>query len=257
MKKLIAVFAITLVSLFTAYTLKLAFDFNPLITGGLCFISGFVPFPGNVCAILAYTAAGGAATAFSWNMVYVPEFITYNPGANPLTSLKISTKKHGVLHDWLAASIAAINGFMMMGALPANNVLLRCATGDIQNQDVTISGVTSAAGAVNFFCSSDNVNKNALCFRTKNATALALTPTRFDNFCALFIPAMQTTTDKAEVFYNNGHRQIYDEQELQALTPLYQQTNNIIINNIKGAIKSVDITCAAATPVYILEIFKI
>lgn len=253
MKKIIALLSIFTISLFSALTLKLAFDINPVITFGLCSVSGFIPI-GRVTAILAYTAAGGAGTAFSFNTVYLPEFIRYNPGANPLTSLKISTKKDGVLHDWLAASIAALNGFMMMGALPSNDVLLRVATGDMQNQDVTISGVTSAAGAVAFYLSSDNAQPHARAFRTKNATALALTPTRFTNFCALFIPAMADATDKAEIFYNNGHRQIVEEKELQSLTALYQQTNNIIINNIKGAIKSVDITCAATTPVYILEL---
>ena len=252
MKKIIALLSIFTISLFSALTLKLAFDINPVITFGFCSVSEVYPdrqSNGNFPTPLL--EAPGPHLALI--RVICPS-LSYKHGANPLTSLKISTKKDGVLHDWLAASIAALNGFMMMGALPSNDVLLRVATGDMQNQDVTISGVTSAAGAVAFYLSSDNAQPHARAFRTKNATALALTPTRFTNFCALFIPAMADATDKAEIFYNNGHRQIVEEKELQSLTALYQQTNNIIINNIKGAIKSVDITCAATTPVYILEL---
>jgi hypothetical protein len=209
--------------------------------------------PAHSLGIRVFTAPGGAATPFSFNINYLPQFLTYNPGANPLTSLKVSMKGT-VLHDWNAAHIAAVNGFMFNGVLPANNVLLRLATGHMPNQDVTISGVTSAAGAIDFFVNSDNEVSTARPFMSRMAQILALTPTLFQKFTAIFIPTLAAGTDRAEVLYLNGHRQILENQEIQALSGIWQQTNGIIINNVNSYIDQAWIVCAAAQPAYILSV---
>jgi len=204
-------------------------------------------------ALLIFTAPGGAATAFSFNMTYLPEFLNYNPGANPLTSLRIETQEDGVLHDWNAAAIAAMNGFMKVGTVTANDVNLRISDGELRPKNVTISGVTSAAGAVAFYVCSDN--KGTVPFKSSNAAILALNPTKFEKFTALFIPAMATLTDYAEIEYYDGHQQRWEIQDIRSKSSDFQQVEGIIINNINGMIKSATIRCAALTPAYVLSVF--
>lgn len=203
--------------------------------------------------MLIATAAGGVATPFSFNMTYLPEFLHYNPGANPLTSLRVETQEDGVLHDFTAAGIAAMNGFMQVGTVTANDVILRLADGELRPRNVTISGVTSAAGAVNFYVASDNKGLSA--FKTSNAAILALNPTTFEKFTALFIPAMATLTDYAEITYDDGHQQRWELQDIRIQSTKFQQLPTCVINNIDGRIKKAVIRCAAATPAYILSVY--
>lgn len=208
---------------------------------------------GVTSGLLIFTAPGGAATAFSFNMTYLPEFLTYNPGANPLTSLRVETQEDGVLHDWNAAAIAAMNNFMKVGTVTANDVNLRLSDGELRPKNVTISGVTSAAGAVAFYVASDNVG--TVPFKSSNAAILALNPTRFEKFTALFIPAMATATDYAEIEYYDGHKQRWEMEDLRRRSSDYQQVEGIIINNVNGYIKAATVRCAAATPAYILSVY--
>lgn len=208
---------------------------------------------GVIEGLLIFTAPGGAATAFSFNMTYLPEFLSYNPGANPLTSLRVETQEDGVLHDWNAAAIAAMNNFMKVGTVTANDVNLRLTDGELRPKNVTISGVTSAAGAVPFFVASDS--KGTAAFKSSNAAILALNPTMFEKFTALFIPAMATATDYAEIVYDDGHKQRWNMEDIRRQSSSWQQVEGIIINNINGSIKSATITCAALTPCYILSVY--
>ncbi len=203
--------------------------------------------------MITFTAPGGVATPFSFNITYLPEFISYNDGANPLTSLRIETQEDGVLHDWNALHIAAVNGFMKVGAQAANEVLLRIADGEIKGKNVTISGVTSAAGAIAFSVCSDN--KGVSAYKSSNASILAANPTVFEKFTALFVPAAVTATDRFEVEFADGHRQTFDIVDLQRLSSMYQQVQGIIVNNVNGYIRRVTVTCAAAHPAYILSVY--
>lgn len=202
--------------------------------------------------MLVFTAPGGVATPFTFNLPFLPEFLSYNPGANPLTSLRISTIEDGVLHDWNAAAIAAMNNYMKVGTVTANDVFLRLADGHL-TKGVTINGVTAAAGAINFFAHSDRLGSSA--FKSQIDTSLALTPTTFDKFTALFVPAMATGTDYADITFSNGHQQRFEMEELRTLSSLYQQVEGIIINNVASYISKVVLRCAAATPVYSLRVF--
>jgi hypothetical protein len=203
--------------------------------------------------MLIATAAGGVATPFSFNMTYLPEFLHYNPGANPLTSLRVETQEDGVLHDFTAAGIAAMNGFMQVGTVTANDVILRLADGELRPRNVTISGVTSAAGAVNFYVASDNKGLSA--YKTSNAAILALNPTTFEKFTALFVPAMATLTDYAEITYDDDHQQRWELQDIRIQSTKFQQLPTCVINNIDGRIKKAVVRCAAATPAYILSVY--
>lgn len=208
---------------------------------------------GVTSGLLIFTAPGGVGTAFSFNMTYLPEFLTYNPGANPLTSLRVETQEDGVLHDWNAAAIATMNNFMKVGTVTANDVNLRLSDGELRPKNVTISGVTAAAGAVPFYVASDSVG--TVPFKSSNAAILALNPTRFEKFTAVFIPAMATATDYAEIEYYDGHKQRWEMEDIRRRSSDFQQVEAIVINNVNGYIKAATIRTAALTPAYILSIF--
>lgn len=225
-----------------------------LIMVSIMTLQAVMPYdPHLTYGLLIFTAPGGAGTPFSFNMTYLPEFLSYNPGANPLTSLRIETQEDGVLHDWNAAAIAAMNGFMKVGTVTANDVNLRISDGELRPKNVTISGVTSAAGAVNFYVVSDS--KGTVPFKSSNASILALNPTRFEKFTALFVPAMATLTDYAEIEYDDGHRQRWEMEDIRRMSSSFQQVEGIIINNVNGYIRAATLRCAAATPAYILSVF--
>lgn len=202
---------------------------------------------------LLFTAPGGIATPFAFNLKGLPQFLTWN-NVVPLTSLRVETQEDGVLHDWVAASIAACNGYMVLGAQAANIVTMRLASGFLQNKNVTISGVTSAAGAVGFFGASDNINSDAKPFKTSNAAILGLNPTTFDNFTAIWAPTMAAVTDTCQVVYRNGHMQLYNINDLAALSSLFQEVPAIMLNNVNAYIHTATFTCAAATPAYVLSV---
>lgn len=201
--------------------------------------------------MLSFTAPGGIAAPFAWNLPFLPQFITFG-NVVPLTSLRVETQEDGVLHDWNAASIAAMNGYMNVGANAANVVTLRLANGHIANKNVTISGVTSAAGAIGFFVCSDQIGN--IMFKTTNAQIIALNPTTFENFTAIWAPAFAANTDTCEVLYSSGHRQTYNLNDLTAVTPLFQQLPSVMLNNINAYIHRAIFTCVAATPAYVFSV---
>jgi hypothetical protein len=232
-------------------TLKALLSIAVLVITVILVQSFFPHNSGLIYGILIFTAPGGIATPFAFNMTYLPQFITFN-NVVPLTSLRVETQEDGVLHDWLAASIAVINGFMIKGAQAANQVVLRIADGHIRNKNVTISGVTSAAGAVPFFVSSDKIGSFA--YKTTNAAILALNPTTFRKFTAIWAPTMAAGTDRAEILYLKGHKQICETADLANLSSLYQEVPQIMVNNVNAYIDEVTFTCAAATPAYVLSV---
>jgi len=234
---------LSILFLYVTCAAVVAIGANPEIFGTAGVISGMIIF----------TAPGGAGTPFAFNTTFLPEFISWNDAGSPLTSFRVETQEDGVLHDWTAAGIAAMNGFMKVGAQAANEVLLRLGDGEIRPKNVTISGVTSAAGAIAFSVCSDNVGISA--YKSSNAAILAANPTVFEKFTALFVPAAVTATDRFEVEFSDGHKQNFDIVDLQRLSSMYQQVQGTIVNNINGYIKKVTVTCAAAHPAYILSVY--
>lgn len=199
-----------------------------------------------------FTAPGGVATPFSFNLNYLPETIIWNDGGNPLTSLRIQTQEDGVLHDLTAAAIAAMNGLLNVGALAANVVKLSVATGKLENKQVTVSGITSAVGAVPFFVSSDNIGIAP--FITSLSNIIAGNDTVFEKFSALFLPNLVTDTDRVQIFYAEGHTEVLDRQEILAMCAQFQESQSVVIPNFAGNIKKVIVSCAAGGAAYVLRI---
>jgi len=211
-----------------------------------------VPDSPYIWSVFVFTAPGGIGANFAFNLQYLPEVIHYNDAAAPLNFLRVETKDRGTIHDWTAAGIAALNGFMKPGVQAANDVNLMIANGHLDNKTVTITGQTSAVGAINIFVGSDNKGTAAL--RTANANILANSPTTFTKFTALFLPTLVTLTDRVEVVYDDGHSETWDAAELAAMSTNYQQVPGIIVNNIGGSIRKVIVTSVIGLPAYVLSV---
>jgi hypothetical protein len=250
-KLLLSVVAAGLFAVIGGGVVSTAVGCSPLIPTSGFFLASLIPVPKNIMAFNIFTAPGGIATPFTFQMNYLPEHLSFN-NVVPLTSLKVETTEDGVLHDWTAAGLAAMGNFMTKGVVPVNTLQFRLADGELRPKNVTISGVTSAAGAVPFFISSDRIGKLAI--KSKNAYVLPNNPTTFTQFTALFIPTMATVTDSVQITYNSGLQQTYAMEDLKNLSANFQNVPGIIINNYTSYISKVIITCAAATPVYVLNV---
>jgi hypothetical protein len=193
-----------------------------------------------------YTAAGGAATAFGFNLTFLPEFLYFNPAANQLTSLKVEDQGTGVLLDLDTTGINAVKNFMCPGVV-SNGVLLRLAAGNILGRNVYISGVTSAAGAVDFFTNGDN--KTQIMYKTTKAYILASNPTVFTKFSALFLPSL-AAGDKVYIDFADGSSQIFEREDLNALSGIFQQVVGYIVNNVGSYISKVTVITASAQTAY-------
>jgi hypothetical protein len=230
---------------------SMAIGCDPLMASGVFFVGSLIPTPKGIAAFMIFSAPGGIATPFSFQLNYLPEHLTFT-NLVPLTSLKVETTEDGVLHDWTAAGLVATGNFMVRGVVPVNTLQFRLSDGELRPKNVTISGVTSAAGVVPFFISSDRIGKMPL--KTKNAQILANNPTTFSRFTALFIPTMATATDRVEITYISGLKYTYAMEDLLRLSANFQNVPGVIINNYTSYIDNVVVTCAAATPAYVLMV---
>lgn len=249
-------FALAL-SLVGAAVVSPVLDVNPLIVAGGIFAANFIPGPQGVLNLLAFTAPGGVGTPFTANLPYLPAILHWNDAAAPITALRVTTDRDGVIHDMNAACIAAMRGYRQLGPMAANDQNVQLASGHLE-RNVTITGTTAAVGAINFYTSSDNkatAARPVVPFKTQMDTVIALTPTTFQNFTALFIPTMATLTDYADVEFSDGHVQRMEIEDLIAWSTFYQETGAIIIDNNDSTIHRVTLRCAANTAVYSLRAY--
>jgi hypothetical protein len=256
MKTLLKVLTVLFLSIAAGVTGNMLFDVSAVpITAGFIGLNIAAPYfvPAGVLSQLIFTAPGGIGVAFQFPMTFIPQFLNWN-NVVPLTSIRVESQEDGVILDLNAAGIAAVNGYMNVGALPANNVLIPLSNGKIAGRNVTVSGVTSAAGAVPFFASSDTKGDAILLWT--NAQILALNPTEFKNFTAIFAPTM-AAGDYVDVTFRDGHVQSFQAQELAALAAKYQAVAAIALNNINAYIHRAEFVCAAATPAYMCSVKKI
>jgi hypothetical protein len=198
----------------------------------------------------AYTAAGGAATAFSFQLSFLPEFLLFNAGANQLTSIKVEDQGDGVILDLDTVGINAVKNFMFAGT-KANTTLLILADGVKLNRNITISGVTSAAGAVDFYTCGDKKGKSTI--KLLKAAILANNPTVFNKFSALFVPSM-AAGDRAIIDFVDGHSQIFERDELEQLSGHYENVVGYVINNVQSYINQVTMYCATLNTAYVMTV---
>lgn len=201
--------------------------------------------------MLLYTSPATAGT-YQFNLTYLPEFFIWNDAGTPITLFRVETQEDGVLADYNAAAIAGANGFMLVGAQPANQHQIMVADGHLEGKNVTVTVTIASAAAIAFYGCSDNVGTIPYIF--KNAAILALNPTEFMKFTALFIPALVAATSRVEIEYKDGHRQTMAVADLLALSSHYQEVAGVIINNLQGYIHKATVVSVAAVAAYILAV---
>jgi len=255
MKKLIALLSILLMSIFAGVTIGSIFDISPVVPGVFSFVASFVNVaPGLSVYGLIFTAPGGVGTPFTFNIPFLPQQLHWNDAAAPLVDLRVSTKEEKTLVDVNAACIAAVNGYRKVGVQAANDVTLWLASGHL-NRQCTISGTTSAVGAINFYAVSDNKGKGMIPvpYMINMDTNIALTTGIYQNFTALFIPTMATLTDYADIEFFDGHKDRWEIQDIIGKSTDFQQVAGIVIDNLDLSIHRVHLRTLAATPVYTLR----
>jgi len=198
----------------------------------------------------AYTAAGGAATPFSFPLTFLPEFLIFNPAANQLTSLKVEDQGDGVILDLDTTGINTLKNFCFEGT-KTNACAMILADGVKLGRNITVSGVTSAAGAVDFYTSGDR--KGSSTIKSMKAAILANNPTVFTKFSALFLPSI-AAGDRAIVDFVDGHTQIFERDELEQISGHYQNVVGYIINNVQSYIQRVQVICASANTAYVMSV---
>jgi len=234
----------------TMFKFKILFATVALIIATLL-LGNILPANGVTYAVLIGTAAGGVGTPFLFRLDYIPQWIYWNDAGNAINQLVIESIEDGVYIDATDACIAAMRGYQQVGAIAANDQLMPCASGRIRNKTVQVRGTTSAAGAINFYANSDNLD--GVPYKIKSMTALANTPTTVTNFAALFLPNLLAGTDRVEVLYQDSQFETYDPAELNALSVQYQDAPGVILNNINAAIKRATITDVAGGLFYMLS----
>jgi len=200
--------------------------------------------------MLLYTSPAVAAT-YQFNLTYLPARFTWNDAGTPITLFRVETQEDGVIADYNAAAIAAANGYSMVGAQAANQVTLRVANGKLDNKNVTVTVTTAAAAAIAFFGASDC--KGTVPYLFKNAAILALNPTTFNKFVAVFIPALVAATSRVEVEFADGHRDTFAVADLLSMSTFYQEVPGVIINNMMGYIHKITVVSVAAVASYVLS----
>ena len=201
--------------------------------------------------MLFYTSPAAPGT-YQFNLTFIPEFFTWNDAGVAVRKFSIETQEDGVLADYNAPAIAAINGYMFAGAQAANQVCLRIADGHIADRNVTVTVTIAAAAAISFYGSSDNIG--SLPYLMRYAAVLALNPTEFKKFTAIFIPELVAATSRVTVEFADGHKQIFAVADLLALSAMYQQVQGVIVNNIQSYIHRVTVESKDAATAYILSV---
>lgn len=189
----------------------------------------------------------------NFNLNYIPQFLMWEQGADPITNLRVEEQTAGVLCDLPLAGLTEVRKFMRFGDVDSTFSMIRLANGHIKNANVTVSASIAAAVAVPFYTSSDSPGN--LPMKYQAAAILASTPMIFQDFSALFLPGLQEN-DSVLIEYHTGHTQLFNRSELLELAAQFQNSQastNYVVNNVNAYIRKVTVTQAAAGTAYVMK----
>ena len=196
-------------------------------------------------------AAIGAA---QFNLNYVPQFLIWDAAANPLTNLRVEEASQGVILDLPAAAILQIRDYMRFGLVASTVTKIRLANGEVKNKNITITATIAAAAAVPVQACSDCPGTHL--FKYTTAALLAGQPTHFKDFTALFLPGL-APGDTVQIYFRNGHVQLFNEVELLEFTALWQNNQlatGFQVNNINSYMKEAIVTQAILGAAYVQSV---
>lgn len=194
------------------------------------------------------TLTTGAAVVTTIDLQYIPEKIFY-VAATQLTSVKAEVLGEGVILDLDATGLTAQGKHRIVGGV-TNGYVLDLADGIITGKSLRLTFTNSAAQTPDIFAFGDNAG--SIYVRTLKATVLLNNNTTLQKFAVLFMPSL-AAGDKVTVTYEDGLTQIWEREDLNCTSGLYQNTPAYQIDNLEGKIKMVQVLVAATQTVYITD----
>lgn len=200
------------------------------------------------------TMTTGAGIVTTIDIQFVPQAILITGAATQLTGLKVEVLGQNLpIVDLDANGITAIGQHRRLG-LTANTYIIPVADGIITDKTVRITLTNSAAQTPAVYAFGTQKGTGFVC--SSKQPLLANSNTTFDNFAALFCPALAATTDLATITYQDGLSQIWERSDMQQYSGLFQNTPSYLIDNLDGSVKRVNLNVAAAQTVYKMTFMK-
>lgn len=131
-----------------------------------------------------------AASSGSFNLTYVPQFLTFDIDAAP-TSLRINVQGDGVIFDMDNSGITALNNIRLIGNI-ADRYVFQIAEGLIPNKNVTVSVTNASVGTA---LTLRGMSRQLGTFYIQYLTQVcqAASGINFDNFAYLGFPSAAST----------------------------------------------------------------
>jgi hypothetical protein len=226
---------------FTAFALHVQPLFGAIAGAGL----SLIPTPSGVLGLKIGTLTTGAAAITTFDLQFVPEKL-YFAAATQLTGLKVEVMGVGTIVD-LDASGLTVQGLHRLSGRPTNGYIIDVADGIIKGTNCRVTMTNSAAQTPDVFAMGDN--DGTIYIRTQKQYILASNATDIDNFAALFMPSL-AAGDKIIVTFDDNTTQIFERDELAALSGYVQNTTAYQLDNLDGSIKNASLLVATAQTVY-------
>jgi hypothetical protein len=218
--------------------------FSGLAGAGL----SLVPTKDGVLGMKIGTLTTGAGVITTIDLQYIPEKIFF-VAATQLTGLKAEVLGEGVILDLDATGLTAQGKHRIVGPV-TNGYVIDLADGIIKGKSLRLTFTNSAAQTPDIFAFGDN--DGSIFIRTLKATVLLNTNTPFEKFACLFLPSL-AAGDKITITYEDGTTQIWEREDLNAASGLYQGVPAYQIDNLEGKIKQVQVLVAATQTAYITD----
>lgn len=194
------------------------------------------------------TLTTGVGVVTTIDLQYVPEAIGFI-AATQLTGFKAEVLGEGVICDLDATGLTAQGRHRLLG-FPANGYVVSLADGIIKGKSVRLTFTNSAAQTPDIFAWGDN--NGEIYVRTSKATVLLNNNTMFEKFGALYLPSL-AAGDKVTVTYEDGLTQIWDRDDIALQSGFFQNAAGYVIDNLEGAIKTVQVLVAATQTAYLMD----
>lgn len=204
---------------------------------------------GTIHAVFLGTVAAGVGASNTFNLTYVPQFVGLKlAAASGVQSITLTViGEDGVIVN--LSDIDVIDTIGQYNRFEDGSALFRmipCADGRINRPSVALT-VTNASGVNTIDVYAIWMQPGKAFFQNTQTKLYANTPTDFDNFTALAIPAL-VTADEVNITYRNGIVARTNLSEIQGVATLYQNGVNSllgIIDNQHQTISNVQVIPAA------------
>jgi hypothetical protein len=195
------------------------------------------------------TTGAAAATAYQFNLNYVPQFLFFVAANAP--SVRASVLGDGVITDLDATGCLFVQGLRLNGRV-TNGYMIPMANGLITNKNLEIIYTTGGAVAIDLYAIS--MQKGDAYIQCLKQTIIASSGAEIKKFAALGL-GNAAAGDIININYADGLSQKVELAELKATLALYcNDVNNVQgIDNIDAEISSVMFTPVATQIVHIVK----